>query len=989
MWCPLINKKTMNFTNDIFRDKSLNNLLFDLEPLKDIPGLCKLITDYIDGDFDKILRSSTSQGLYKILVDNSFTCLTKSKRELNFNDDSSDGLVAIHVFIIGLSAFNAFLQANITGPYYGWDKIFHQDKEVKKKFLASLDVDGNSIYQETPHVELFCLARLVFSKVFPCLIEDTLVDCKLMSLRVNVFHQRLLFSFSGRRLVDSNLLQDTIDKYLIDLEEEILGSKSTFSIEQKIQFSLEKAQIYIMQGIESKAKKNIEMAKEIAGFNYALSGALGKRTKFQQTNISQLVVYAKSNKNREKNVLEKSFVKPHKDCEALPVMVPQALELNNDTLLESILFAKGVSEIPADALPSELVELQPDNQPQLDPLDQIILLTEATLKDKFSPLDQLRSEEILPYATRVLNDKPTNWQIYTQALLVRSRIEFHRSRTIERSILQLQLIVDQIVADTQENSSSGTACEGIPEIKVTTFLPKAKPSESAPVQERLKYVFSMNALSKWELETELAFAWSAAGSFVSALNIFKRLHLWAEVALCYHSVSQEEKARQIIRRQLYFSKKGETMDNYEIDDDKLADERWEGEIRPNPPHAPRLWCILGDLDNDPSCWERAWEISQYRYARAQRSLGEYFIKLGNLGKAREAYYKASVVHRQNTDTWSRLGDLDLKLGHWESSIFAFQQCIMLDDTNAKTYSNLGSALLAKHAWLTSSQKASDNSNCKEKLDFEKENETEENVSSSEQTQDPIVLLRQALRAYKRAANLAYSNWKIWDNVLTISLRLSPPSYPDLLLALRNIVRIRAPSMGENSIDADALRFLIDEVIRQQHTSNNNLSEASEASKGIYTPPRGSLAFVTLQFLREDITPLLNTRTEIYELLEKIDLYRNDYSGALENASKAWRSIMHDESWLQEASRWNAVVESTIRIVDALQNYGPMPSVTATNTKDITKISDKSMTNLIIEAAWKQKAKRAIKSVLGKAQDVWEESDGWGMLQQKLDDLSHD
>ncbi|RKF74065.1 TPR repeat-containing protein C19B12.01 [Golovinomyces cichoracearum] len=978
----------MTFPNEIFRDKSLDNLLFDLEALKDIPSLCELVTDYIHGDFDRILRSSTSQGLYNILADNSFTCLSNSKKELNFHDDSSNELVAIHVFITGLSAFNAFLQANITGPYYSWDKIFPQDKEVKKKFLASLDVDGNSIYQETPHVELFCLARFVFSKFFPCFIEDVLVDCKLMSLRVNVFHQRLLFSFSGRRLVDSNLLQDTIDEYLINLEEKILGSQSTFSIEQKVQFSLEKAQIYIIQGIESKARKNIDMAKEIAGFNYALSGALGKRTKFQQTDISQLVVFAKSKKNREKNILEKSSVKPHEDREASPVMMPQALELNNDTLLESIQFAKGVSEIPADALPSELVELQPDDQPQLDPLDQIILLTEATLKDKFSPLDQLRSEEILPYATRVLNDKPTNWQIYTQALLVRSRIEFHRSRTIERSILQLQLIVDQIAADTQENSLSTTANEVIPEIKVTTFLPKAKPSESAPVQERLKYVFSMNALSKWELETELAFAWSAAGSFVSALNIFKRLHMWAEVALCYHSVNQEDKARQIVRRQLYFSKKGEIMDKYEIDDDMLADEGWEGEVRPNPPHAPRLWCILGDLNDDPSCWERAWEISRYRYPRAQRSLGEYFIKLGKLGKAREAYYKASVVHRQNADTWSRLGDLDLKLGNWEGSIYAFQQCIMLDDTNAKTYSNLGSTLLAKHAWLTSSQKDADTSNFKDKLGFQNENDKEENMSSSEQTQDPTVFLRQALRAYKRAANLAYTNWKIWDNVLTISLRLSPPSYPDLLLALRNIIRIRAPSIGENSIDADALRFLINEVIRQQHVSNNNLSEASEASKGIYTPPRGSLAFVTLQFLREDITPLLTTRTDIYELLEKIDLYRNDYFGALENATKAWRSIIHDKSWLQEVSRWNSVVESTIRIVDALQNYGPMPSVTTT-TKDITNNSGKSITYSTVESAWKQKAKKAIKSVLGKAQDVWEDSDGWGILQQKLDDLSHD
>ncbi|EHK99596.1 putative TPR repeat-containing protein C19B12.01 [Glarea lozoyensis 74030] len=340
-----------------------------------------------------------------------------------------------------------------------------------------------------------------------------------------------------------------------------------------------------------------------------------------------------------------------------------------------------------------------NQQPQLTPLDQITLLTEATIKDTFLPLDKLNSEEVLPYAIRVLNDKPTNWQIYTQALLVRSRIESHRSRTQERSVLQLQVIVDQIIADTTEEPSP--SADGVPEIRVTSFLPRAKASESAPITERLQYIFQLNTPTRWEIETELAFAWSSAGSLVSALEIFKRLKLWPEVALCHHSVGQEDKARQIVRRQLYYSEKGPDMDVYDVDAEAIATEKWEGEIRsPPPPHSPRLWCILGDLDNDPTCWQRAWEISHHRYARAQRTLGEYYARKGDLALAREAYMAATVVNRQNNATWSRLGDIDLAVGNWDGAIIAFQQSIMIDDSDAKTYSNLGSALLSKHAELT-------------------------------------------------------------------------------------------------------------------------------------------------------------------------------------------------------------------------------------------------------------------------------------------------
>ena len=98
------------------------------------------------------------------------------------------------------------------------------------------------------------------------------------------------------RLSDSAMsLQTQIEADLFALETQILDPKSMYSTEAKIQFLLEKAQIFIMQGLDLKARENLQTAKTVSHFSYALSGALGKRTKFQQKDTSQLVVFAKSN----------------------------------------------------------------------------------------------------------------------------------------------------------------------------------------------------------------------------------------------------------------------------------------------------------------------------------------------------------------------------------------------------------------------------------------------------------------------------------------------------------------------------------------------------------------------------------------------------------------------------------------------------------------------------------------------------------------------
>jgi hypothetical protein len=282
--------------------------------------------------------------------------------------------------------------------------------------------------------------------------------------------------------------------------------------------------------VRERSQRSCRRSRHERGFAFALTGMLGKRTKFQQNDTSQLVVLAKSAEDLD----IKSNQTTSSDT-PIPKLEPKSIDLEDETLLENISFSASRSStmgvLAEDDIPESLKLLDPEKQPLLHSLDSIILLSAATSITNTSLVDGLTREETLPYAIRVLQGGSSNWQVYTQALLVRNRIEGYKSRTVERGLLQLQALVDQVIAETTRPNSEG---ESIPE--VSTFLPKPKPEKTASVTERLLYVFQLLSPTRWELEAELAARWVNLGGLKTALEIYERLEMWPEVALCWAGI---------------------------------------------------------------------------------------------------------------------------------------------------------------------------------------------------------------------------------------------------------------------------------------------------------------------------------------------------------------------------------------------------------------------------------------------------------------------
>ncbi|KAK7611642.1 hypothetical protein BKA81DRAFT_384437 [Phyllosticta paracitricarpa] len=929
------------------------------------------------GNFESILRSD----LTRVLLGHQTEEATKDISIQNYNvwsdfifrrlsallEQNSESAEHDHFrhhffFVLALASLYSFVQTNVTGPplpFSSTKTIFTDDvasdpaklSQTRQQLIQSLSVDGEGAYRLTPTPELFCLADTILSS--PAIAQAIpATPFRWVKLRLDFLHQRLLSDVAPS-------LQSSIYAELAELEKELLAP--SVPAEVRVHFLLERAAVHTHHGFDKKAREDLERAKVERRFEFALTGLLGKRTKFQEKETSQLVVLAKSAESGA--AVDESESKGKGKAVAVvedeqKTTQPKNLDLNDDTLLESISFSEqqpaqsSTDVLGEDALPQALAELDASNQPMLDPLDSVILLLLASSITNTNPDNGLTREETVPYATRVLEGGSSNWQVYTQALLVRSRIEGYRPRTMERGLLQLQAVVDQVIADTTSTDSipNGSAAEG----GATTFLPKGKEDESAPVSERLRFVFALCSPSRWELESELAERWVKLGGLRTALEIFERLEMWAEAALCWAATEREDKARKMVRKQLFHATNG---------DDEAAgeDEKWEGAPRePVPTDAPRLYCILGDIDKDPIMYEKAWEVSGNRYARAQRSLGRFWMHANDVVKAADAYRKSLRVNQLNHQSWFALGCAYLEMAQFERAVEAFTRVVQLDDQDAEAWSNLAAALLRLEPSVTVSDDVEEPA---PKLADEEEDDDPSAINLVAPRRDPQQHIRDALKALKHAARLKHDNHRIWDNLLTVAASLNPPAFTELLSAQRRLIELRGATDGEACVDATILDALARHVVATHDDG--------------FDPTKPGLARMLVKLVDEAVVPLITASAPLWRVVARLALWRGRPSAALDAHEKAWRALTAQPGWeTTTEDRWNEVVEATVELVDAYETLGPREK-----TEGLAAGS-----GALVAKDWKFKARTAVKGVCGRARDVWEGTEGWERLRGRLEDL---
>ncbi|KAL9027637.1 MAG: hypothetical protein Q9196_003865 [Gyalolechia fulgens] len=966
------------------------------------------MAEFVEDDFYKVLSSRTARTLCDLgddepsshvsCFENNWMAYIAGRAHgmLSFRDEASNNATREELYRIGAAALNAFLQSNVTGPPLTWEcagllfpsKVSTKVERLKKvrwMLILDLGVEGEAIHKLIPNVELFGLAKALLTREDLFGLRGLPRQYRWASVTVNFWHQRLLNENTAS-------LQKTIYQDLDSLEEDL----RTQSSEERARRLVQRATIHTQHGFDQRAREDLQLATKERGFEFKLTGRLGKRTKFQEKDLSQLVVLAKSadpvrGETTSDPNTQANGNNPHLTDATNATSKPRNLDLNDDTLLESINFSNPPPEPARDDEPDispSLATLDPSDQPLLQPLDSIILLAYASSITNTSPSDGLTREETLPYALRVLQQGSSNWQIYTQALLVRSRIEGYKSRTVERSVLQLQALVDQVIVET---GGGGHVDGQMEEPAPSSFLPKPKSSDSALASERLRYIHQLASPTRWELEAELASRWVSLGGLRTALEIYERLHMWAEVALCWAANDREDKARKIIRQQLYMPATGNpTEEHFEpkrsIGDDDLHIDDWTQVQYPFAADAPRLWCILGDLENSPFAYEKAWEYSGNRYSRAQRSLGKYYFKQGDLQKADEAYVKSLRVNALNHSTWFSLGCVRLKLEDWVGAVDAFGRAIQIEDQDAESWSNMAAALLQMPAEVSvnsadQDQSVAHDADAKTTATDDDDDITQANVLPP----DPQKHIKAAFTALKRAAALKRDSHRIWQNLLNVSVKLSPPPYSDIMIAQTRLIDLRSKAEGENCIDVEVMEGLVGHLIATSPspptdttTTTTHTAPTEDPSAESSDAAKPGFQRLLVSLVQQKIIPLITTSRRLHLLVAKVNLHLERPLATLQAYEKAWRVTSNQPGWdsgtRESEGLWRDVVDATGELVDAYETFGESEREEGMGKGEL------------VARDWRFKARAAVRSILGRAKEGWEGSEGYERLQGRLQGL---
>ncbi|CEP62416.1 tetratricopeptide repeat-containing protein EMW1 LALA0_S05e05160g [Lachancea lanzarotensis] len=636
--------------------------------------------------------------------------------------------------VLAIALLQSFIQSNFTGPgaLKSSSEILgctnDQNEKLHRFSITLLSVLGQPAYRLCDNAVYLVMALILLEQVTqqPSLFGQDFQETALVEIvpaqtsavvasahwwraRALLAQLSLLSEPTGPHPMVASSIFNSIDLVYAISKELPSHLKSSVENQLGVSFYLENVKCSLATNTEHMCLPTLAKVQKLTQFQFVLTGARAKRTKYQSEFRSGLIILAHSQQASNNTDSSDDSVKEAPETLALEsdhlLEKPVYESIGNEPLDEQIVKRPKIDQdysldeerllpiaIRQEDIPLVLRELDPNDQPTLSDDDNAQLLLRLQVIRQTTPAqNSMVEQELSAIVNRVLYQSgKKNWTLFSRGLWERSLIETTKAKTIERGLLQMQSLVEEL------------------DLSISTrMLPQSSGGDSTQAVERLRYVHKLPFLPRWAMDVTLAEKYMSLGVMKSAVEIYERLSMVCEAALCYAAVGDEKTAEKILIKN----------------------------IEENPNDA-RALSILGDIRQDPDLWTKSWEIG--KHVNAKNSLAKhYYNPPSSSGLTKDPI--ACIKHLNDSlrlyplsfETWYFYGCVGLECGKMDLAAEAFTRCVSLDATHSISWSNLSAAFIEQG----------------------KLKEAHSCLSKAVSSDSP-------------------NNWRIWENFMLVSIKLN-------------------------------------------------------------------------------------------------------------------------------------------------------------------------------------------------------------------------
>ncbi|KAJ8725891.1 hypothetical protein PYW08_004074 [Mythimna loreyi] len=186
----------------------------------------------------------------------------------------------------------------------------------------------------------------------------------------------------------------------------------------------------------------------------------------------------------------------------------------------------------------------------------------------------------------------------------------------------------------------------------------------------------------------------------------------------------------------------------------------------------KLYCLLGDATDEIKWYEKAWEFSNYKSSRAQRHWGNFLYEHKEYEQCIPHFEKSVEINSIQERVWLRLGYAALMVENWEVSAKAYRRYTYLQPNTFEAWNNLAKVYV----------KQGDKN--------------------------------RAYRALMEALRFNYDNWKLWENVIIVSMDTG--HFEDVIRGCHRMLDLQ-----QKFEDVEVLGLLVRAVIQDSKDADGN------------------------------------------------------------------------------------------------------------------------------------------------------------------------